>query len=80
MRRDRWTVGGFVASLIAFAVVGSAPLAAAGTLNGIVLDPQGRVVASASVSVLTGERATVASATTDGEGRFAIADLPTVRA
>jgi hypothetical protein len=56
------------ALLIGMVLMGSALLEAASTLSGIVTDTQGRVVVDASVSVLTGDRATVATATTNSEG------------
>ena len=49
---------------------------AAGPLSGTVKDGQGRVVADASVTVLTGARATMATATTAADGRFSVPDLP----
>jgi len=76
MYMDR-NVGGFITSLLVFIVCANVGFAAAGTLNGTVSDPQGRVVAAATVSVLTADRASVASATTDSEGRFMIGGLPT---
>jgi hemoglobin/transferrin/lactoferrin receptor protein len=74
MQKDSWSVAG-IASLVALFLVVSVPLGA-GTLDGTVLDPHGRVVVAAAVSVLTGDRTTVASATTDDQGRFVIPDLP----
>jgi hemoglobin/transferrin/lactoferrin receptor protein len=65
----------FVASLIVFLVANTVS-ADVGRLNGTVLDPQGKVVAAARVTILTAERAPVASTLTDAAGRFVIADLP----
>ena len=49
---------------------------AAGAITGLVRDPQGGIVAGATVSVLTSGRATVATATTGADGRFAVAETP----
>ena len=49
---------------------------AAGPLSGTVKDGQGRVVADAIVTVLTGGRATMATVTTAADGRFSVAGLP----
>ena len=75
MSYDRRNLRRVIPLLIAVFLVGSVPLSA-GTLNGSVTDTQGKVVVDASVAVLTGDRAPVASTTTDGAGRFVIANLP----
>jgi hemoglobin/transferrin/lactoferrin receptor protein len=48
---------------------------AADTLTGTVKDAQGKAVAGASVSILTGDRAAVAAATTDAQGKFSVPGL-----
>ena len=64
-----------IALLVSLAMIAAVAAAAADALTGVVKDAQGKVVAGASVSVLTGDRTSVASATTDAQGRFAIATL-----
>ena len=76
MSTERRYLRKFIPSLIAVLLAASATVSA-GPLRGSVTDTQGKVVVGASVSVLTGDRAPVASTTTDGDGRFVIADLPT---
>jgi len=45
---------------------------AEGKINGTVKDPDGAVVAGASVSLLHSHRAVIAATTTDAEGRFTL--------
>lgn len=59
--------------LLLVAVPGAAR--AADALTGTVKDAQGKAVVDASVSVLTGDRTSVASAKTDAQGAFSIARL-----
>jgi hypothetical protein len=75
MNRHIRSFGGLVPTLVIVFLTLSAPLAAAATLTGSVTDRQGKVVVSASVLILTADRGAVASAATDGNGRFSIADL-----
>jgi hypothetical protein len=58
------------------AVLLPAAALAAGDLKGVVRDAQGQVVAGATVSVRSGSRQTVATTTTDGDGRFSVDSLP----
>jgi hypothetical protein len=67
---------GVMTVLLGVLLAGTVPLLADSSLNGTITDAQGRVVVDASVSVLTSDRTTVASATTNAEGRFVIAGLP----
>ncbi len=46
------------------------------SLSGIVRDPSGAVVADAQASLLNAQRAIIAIAKTDGEGRFTFSDIP----
>lgn len=48
----------------------------AAEITGIVTDPSGLAVAEAALRLSTGERVSVASTETDGEGRFALRNVP----
>ena len=62
--------------LIALAIFSATSMAyAADALTGTVKDAQGKAVADASVTVLTGDRTSVASTTTDAQGKFTVATL-----
>ena len=60
--------------LMLLALAGAA--AAADGIGGVVRDGQQRVVADATVTVLTSARAVVATTTTGADGRFTVADVP----
>ena len=47
-----------------------------GRINGTVTDTNGAAVASARVELMTSQQATIASTTTDAQGRFSFADVP----
>lgn len=47
-----------------------------GAVSGVVRDASGAVVHGATVSLLTAQKAVVASAKTDAQGRFAFSDIP----
>ena len=55
--------------------VANVPAAAAANLSGTVKDATGGAVANARIVVLTAQRAVVATATTDQEGRFTVPNL-----
>ncbi len=47
-----------------------------GAVSGIVRDSSGAVISDATVSLLTAQKAVVASAKTDAQGKFAFSDIP----
>ena len=55
--------------------VSGVPMAAAGSLSGTVKDATGGAVANARILILTPQRAVVATARSDQDGRFTVANL-----
>jgi outer membrane receptor protein involved in Fe transport len=65
-----------VGMMLFLSAIQSAYAAADGAVSGIVRDSSGAVVSDATVSLLTAQKAVVASAKTDAQGKFAFSDIP----
>jgi len=66
----------FAMCLALFAVGAMAQTATTGAIEGTVLDPQGRAVPNATVTVTGSNLISAQTATTDDQGRYRVANLP----
>lgn len=71
----RTAVAAFFCSLLVVSCLSGASHAAAADLSGIVVDGTGGAVRNARILILTAQRAVVATATSDQEGRFTVPNL-----
>src|SRR5262245_32120701 len=74
MRRMRLQVA-TISQVLALLCLSEVPMTAAGSLSGSIKDATGSAVANARILILTPQRAVVATATSDNDGRFTVANL-----
>ena len=76
MPRDRFTPFALALVLLLTPLASAFAAAAGGEVSGTVTDPKGAVIVGATVTVVNAAGATVATGTTDGQGRYTLPNVP----